>query len=63
LPKQGKKPGKYSVEKNLNIDLITIPRLLDKIVEWALTYSVKNDFLFLKGEFRDWNPYSLSVSA
>lgn len=57
------KAKKYSLEKDLTIELITIPKLFVPGVEWSLTYKVKEDFLFLTIEFLGWKPNSLYISA
>ena len=63
LTKMNDKITKYSLKKDLTIEFITIPKLLDPVVEWSLTYGVNKDFLFLTVEFRDWKPNFLSISA
>ena len=57
------KAKKYSLEKDLTIELITIPKLFVPGVEWSLTYRVKEDFLFLTIEFLGWKLNSLYISA
>jgi hypothetical protein len=57
------KGKKISIEKDLTIDLITIPKNLNEVVEWSITYKLGNDFAFFTVEFRDLKPYWFSVSA
>jgi hypothetical protein len=54
---------KINLEKDLNIGLITIPKNLNSVVEWSLTYRVEKDFAFYTIEFRNWKPYWFSISA
>jgi hypothetical protein len=53
----------FNLERDLTIDLITIPFNLNEVVEWSLTYKVREYFAFFKIEFHDWKPYRFSVSA
>lgn len=63
LAKIDGKEKKFNLENDLNIDLITIPKNLNPVVEWSLTYGVEKDFAFFTVEFRNWKPYSFQVSA
>jgi hypothetical protein len=63
LNKIDNKGKKFNLEKDFNIELITIPKNLNVVVEWSITYEVKEYFAFFTIEFRDWKPYWFSVSA
>jgi hypothetical protein len=54
---------KYNLEKDLELQLITIPNSLSPKIEWSIEYSVKNDFLFFMVEFQNWEPFWFSISA
>ncbi|RXK57702.1 hypothetical protein ESA94_19445 [Lacibacter luteus] len=57
------KSKNYTLENDLKLCLISIPESIDLEVEWSIEYALNKDFAFFTVEFKDWEPFWLSISA
>jgi hypothetical protein len=57
------KGKRYNLEKDLELQLITIPKSIIPTTEWSIEYAVKKDFAFFEIAFHNWKPFWFSISA